>query len=453
MASSKKQPQPQPGVQLTPTTMALMLMTLLVGIIIGYIIGAGTKGEETTSSPGTTQTAERDRPAPPKQGKANRRTPQKVQNVDSPFTDDVASAKFEGKEDAFADYTRAVDFVGRRNARAATPLLDKLVSGEPDADYQEEVALLVASNKVNQNVAQEALDALADWRHRYPESRLKAQASLIEGKAHMQRGRGLAGGKDTPTGEARTAYEQARDIFIEVTKEYAADETASGEALFHLGSVYGQLGDEARSLASYDDLVAKYPQHGMAARALYSVANGAWSDEDYDKARTYFQKLLDHYPNDGLSKRARKNINALGIIGQDAPELQVSHWINGTGTTLADNRGKVVLLTFWNEWCPHCKREMPKMGQLQQRYGDQGLVIIPVTKHTKKQTDEKIVAFMEGKNISLPCAVEADGYQSSRDYGVSGVPAAAIVDREGRIVWRNHPARLTDARLEELLAQ
>ena len=81
------------------------------------------------------------------------------------------------------------------------------------------------------------------------------------------------------------------------------------------------------------------------------------------------------------------------------------------------------------------------------------LVMIGVTKHTKNQTDEKVQAFLDSNNISFPCAVEPAGYQSTKDYGVSGVPAGVVIDRSGTVVWRNHPARLTEERLQELLAQ
>jgi len=448
MASAKK--KPQSGAQLTPTTMALMAMTLLVGIIIGIIIGRGMTDRPDTpiKQAGTTtqSVARADKPTPPGQ-----RAPAKASA--SPFLDIAATDKFKDNPDDLSDYRRAVDFVDRRNARAATPILDRLAASNPEAAYQEEVSLLLAANKVNQNLPQEALDAVTDWRHSYPDSRLKAQAALTEGKAYIVKGRALAGGQEPPTGAAKETYEQARDAFLDIPKTFPDDTQACGEALYNLGSVYGNLGETDKSLKTYDDLVDKHPEHPLAARALYQVANSSWSGEDYERATQYFQKLLDRYPDNSLSKRARKNINALGIIGQDAPEIVVDHWINGTGTTLQASKGKVVMLNFWNEWCPHCRRELPKLSQLQAKYADQGLVIIPITKHTKNQTDDKIASFLDKHGIDLPCAVEPEGYQSTRDFGVSGVPASAIVGRDGKIIWRNHPARLTEARLEELLAQ
>jgi len=453
MAGGKN--QPQPGFQLNPTTMAMMGMTLLVGIIIGVIIGRGT-GEDTTagtSKPSTTQTAAKETNLPTKATPRDRTRPTAKPNKDSPFMDSVATVKFEDNETALADYRRVVDFVDRRNARAAGPILDRLASGEPDAAYQEEIGLLAVSNQVNQNLPQQAMDSLQDWRHRYPDSRLMPQAALVEGKAHMAKARGLSKKDQSPTGEAKLAYEKARDAFMDVPKKFGDNEAACGEALYSLGSVYSALGDKEQSLATFDELVTKYPQHPMAASALYSVASSAWNDDDVETATEYFQRLVDSYPSHSRSKRARKNIEALGIIGKDAPELAVDHWIGGTGPGIADNKGKVIVLAFWNEWCPHCRRELPNLQAWNDKYASQGLVIIPVTKHTKSQTDAKVEKFLVESNIALPCAVESAGYVSSGDYGVSGVPAGVVIGRDGKVVWRNHPARLSEERLEEILAQ
>ncbi len=452
MAGGKN--QPQPGFQLNPTTLAMMGMTLLVGIIIGVIIGRGTGEDTSASTSRQEQTAQKDTNLPTKSTpRAQQNRPQAKPAKDSPFMDSTATAKFETDETALSDYRRAVDFVDRRNARAAGPILDRLASGNPDAAYQEEVSLLSVANQVNQNLPQQAMDSLADWRHRYPESRLAPQATLVEGKAHMATARGLSKKGQDPPPEAKAAYEKAAAVFLDVPKQFGDNEAACGEALFSLGSVYNALGDKTKSVETYDELVSKYPQHPMAATALYSVASTAWSDEDIDTAKAYFQRLVDDYPHHSRTKRARKNINALGIIGTDAKELAVSHWLNGTGEGIADNKGKVIMLAFWNEWCPHCRRELPHLQALNEKYGDQGLVIIPVTKHTKSQTDGGVEKLLVDNNVALPCAVESAGYQSSKDYGVSGVPAGVVIGRDGKIAWRNHPARLSDERLEEILAQ
>jgi len=47
-----------------------------------------------------------------------------------------------------------------------------------------------------------------------------------------------------------------------------------------------------------------------------------------------------------------------------------------TGLNLDDYRGKVVLLDFWASWCVPCRRSFPWMNEMQEKYADEGLVII-----------------------------------------------------------------------------
>ena len=378
-------------------------------------------------------------PAPP---------PDPDATFDDPLLDATAENRFAGHDEELKDYRRAVEYTSRRNTRGATPILDRLASGGHGRSYMEEVSLLQAANKVNQNLPDDALAELQAWKRSHPESRLTSVALLWEAKAHTAVGRSAADAGDP--GAGRADYERAEDAFTSVIEKHPGDANACGEALFHLASVYKLLEQPDRQREAYDTLVATYPTHPLAPRGLYSMANAAWSEEDTETAERYFRKLADQYPEDGLAKRAGKNVKALAVVGQRAPELVVDHWI-GAETSLEDQRGKVVLLVFWNQWCPHCKREMPKLQERWQTYRDRGLSVLVVTKHTKSQTDEKVKDYLDENGITLPCAVEPQGYQSTSDYAISGVPAAAVIDRDGTIVWRNHPARLTDERLEQFL--
>src|SRR2546430_7297245 len=69
--------------------------------------------------------------------------------------------------------------------------------------------------------------------------------------------------------------------------------------------------------------------------------------------------------------KIRPQIDLLGV-GSAAPGFHATDLRTGHATTLADYRGKVVLLNVWATWCQPCRVEMPSMERLYRRLGDGG---------------------------------------------------------------------------------
>src|SRR5256885_4530205 len=69
--------------------------------------------------------------------------------------------------------------------------------------------------------------------------------------------------------------------------------------------------------------------------------------------------------------KIRPQIDLLGV-GSTAPTFHATDLRTGRPTTLADYRGKVVLLNVWATWCQPCRVEMPSMERLYRRLGDGG---------------------------------------------------------------------------------
>lgn len=102
--------------------------------------------------------------------------------------------------------------------------------------------------------------------------------------------------------------------------------------------------------------------------------------------------------------------------------------------TLSKYRGKVVLVNFWATWCPPCRREMPSMERLTQRLKDQPFVILAIN---QQESPEDVFVFTGQLEPSptFPILFDRDS-KVAKAWGVLGLPASFIVDKQGRVVYR-----------------
>ena len=207
------------------------------------------------------------------------------------------------------------------------------------------------------------------------------------------------------------------------------------------------LEDKATAAPAAKGAAATPSPEDEAAKKLMEEASAAMAANDYATAKTKLQEVVDKYGSSRIAAAAKKQLPEVSLVGADAKPIEVEKWYQGKAS-LTDS--KATLLVFWESWCPHCKREMPKMPALQEKWGGKGLKVVALTKVTKSATDESVTSFLKENNINLPVAKEKEGSMSEA-YAVSGIPAAALV-MNGKVVWRGHPARLTDDMIEKFLS-
>ncbi|HEX5781035.1 MAG TPA: TlpA disulfide reductase family protein [Solirubrobacteraceae bacterium] len=127
---------------------------------------------------------------------------------------------------------------------------------------------------------------------------------------------------------------------------------------------------------------------------------------------------------------------------QDLPVLGSE----GTGS-LADQRGKVVVLNVWASWCPPCVSEMPLLQRTHERIEADGGMVLGID---TQDAQEDALEFLREKRIEFPSLRDRDR-EYGRALGVSGYPETFLIDREGRIAaMRRGP--VTQAWLDEHLA-
>lgn len=122
-------------------------------------------------------------------------------------------------------------------------------------------------------------------------------------------------------------------------------------------------------------------------------------------------------------------------------DLQGKEW------HLRDLKGKVVLVNFWATWCPPCRKEMPDLQALYDKYKDQDLVVLAIS----DEEAAKVAPFITERHISYP--VMLDPSRKVNDvFQVEGIPKSFVYDREGKLVAQSIDMR-TRSQFQEMLAQ
>ena len=193
---------------------------------------------------------------------------------------------------------------------------------------------------------------------------------------------------------------------------------------------------------------APNPQMENEARTAYTEVNQLYQQGKYDEAKSKMTAFLRKYGATNAAKSARRLSSELAIFGKPAPlTWDIEKWYQGE-SDIDLSADKTTLLVFWEEWCPHCRREVPKMEAIYSNLKGQGLQMIGLTKITKSSTEDKVLAFISEKNVSYPMAKESGAL--SVHFGVQGIPAAAVV-KNGKVVWRGHPGNLSETKLKSWL--
>jgi len=116
------------------------------------------------------------------------------------------------------------------------------------------------------------------------------------------------------------------------------------------------------------------------------------------------------------------------------PDLTLTN-LEGKAHSLAEYRGKIVVLNFWATWCLPCREEMPMLSKLATKYHDKDVEFLAAS-IDDAQTQPKIARFLEKKKITLavftgPTAATLKQFELGEI-----VPATLILDRNGTPTFR-----------------
>lgn len=136
-------------------------------------------------------------------------------------------------------------------------------------------------------------------------------------------------------------------------------------------------------------------------------------------------------------------ISSLTLAAQPAPEqsrmsrppaLELRD-LNGTPQSLAGLRGRIVVVNFWATWCVPCKEEMPLLSAIAAEYGPPGVTVIGANTDAA-ETAGNVPKFLRRTRVSFPVWLGASTDDMQRFGLGTALPATALLDRDGTVVFR-----------------
>lgn len=129
------------------------------------------------------------------------------------------------------------------------------------------------------------------------------------------------------------------------------------------------------------------------------------------------------------------------LVGQPLPSLTGLNYFKDR----PDLKGKPAIVEFWATWCPPCRESIPHLNEIYKKYESKGLQVLGIT----DEPGQTIRGFVKNIPIDYPVATARSGL--SEKFGVTGIPHAFLVNKEGKIVWQGHPMSLKASEIEKVL--
>jgi thiol-disulfide isomerase/thioredoxin len=149
-------------------------------------------------------------------------------------------------------------------------------------------------------------------------------------------------------------------------------------------------------------------------------------------------------------------------VGDPAPKLQVSKWVQGDPVT-AFEPGKAYIVEFWATWCGPCRMSIPHLNEIHTKYKNKGLIVIG--QNVLERSPAQVPDFIKemGTNMTYRVAMDDIPADGKRDDGamaqtwmkaadMDGIPTAFLITTNGLIAWIGHPMTLEESTIEQVLS-
>ncbi len=171
-------------------------------------------------------------------------------------------------------------------------------------------------------------------------------------------------------------------------------------------------------------------------RETYFADFGAVFSKSLDKQLSQYGKKLSRKPSQSSSDLVGKPLELTGTTAL------------GTEFDWKQYRGKVILVDFWATWCGPCRRAMPQVKALYEKYQGKGFDIVAIS---LDRDLDALAKYLKENNIPWTNLAGDATQELARKYGVRGIPTMMLIDQAGKVVDVSHNVAQLAPRIEPLL--
>jgi thiol-disulfide isomerase/thioredoxin len=131
----------------------------------------------------------------------------------------------------------------------------------------------------------------------------------------------------------------------------------------------------------------------------------------------------------GGPREADQPVGGAGV-GNAAPAFSLKD-VKGKEHTLADYKGKVVVLDFWATWCPPCRDAMPGLQRLHTKFQGKDVAILGIN---VGETADEAAAYMKKNKFTYGLLL--GGEKLAEPYQIRGIPVFVVIGKDGKVLWK-----------------